>query len=154
MARRLACFADVIAPRLNRETVMRASVYLLPILLAGCAGTYEPAPLSEKQAAKLERALDGRVPGEKINCISQFGRANLTVISDNVLLYRAGSVIYRNDLIGSCPGLTRGDTLITRSFGSQLCRGDMARTANLIGGVAAPTGSCALGDFTPYRRPR
>lgn len=131
---------------------MRMSVFLLPILLAGCAGTYEPAPLSEKQAAKLEKALEGRVPGEKVNCISQFTRANMTVISDNVLLYRAGSVIYRNDLIGSCAGLTRGDTLITRSFGSQLCRGDIARTANLQAGFQ--TGSCALGDFTPYRKPR
>ncbi|MET0248680.1 MAG: hypothetical protein ABW164_03005 [Sphingobium sp.] len=131
---------------------MRPLFYLVPILLAGCAGAYQPAPLSEKQAVRLEKALDGRVAGEKVNCISQSSRADLTVISDNVLLYRAGGIIYRNDLIGSCSGLTRGDTLITRSFGSQLCRGDIARTANLS--IGFQTGTCALGDFTPYRRPR
>lgn len=123
------------------------------LLLAGCAGTYQPEPLTQKQTAKLEKALTGLTPGEKVSCISRFPSSSLTVISGNVLLYRvSGRLIYRNDLIGSCPGLTRGDTLITQSFGSQLCRGDMARSADLTVGI--PTGACALGDFTPYRKPR
>jgi hypothetical protein len=43
-----------------------------------------------------------------------------------------------------------GDALVTRQFGSQMCRGDIARSADLVAGFQ--TGSCALGEFIPYRR--
>jgi hypothetical protein len=122
-------------------------------MLASCTGSYEPRPLTEKQAAALEKALAGKVAGEKVACISQMPRTDMRVISDSVLLYRVSSrLVYRNDLIGSCTGLTRGDTLVTRSFGSQYCRGDIANVANLQTGTLS--GGCALGDFTPYRTPK
>ncbi|MEJ7935865.1 hypothetical protein WG907_16625 [Sphingobium sp. AN558] len=132
---------------------MRPWMLMTPLLLAGCAGAYQPEPLTQKQAAKLEKALAGLTPGDKVSCINRSASSSLTVISGNVLLYRSsGRLIYRNDLIGSCSGLNRGDTLITQSSGLQLCRGDMARSADLTVGI--PTGACALGDFTPYRKPR
>lgn len=121
-------------------------------MLVSCAGTYEPRPLTQKQMSALEKALEGKVPGEKIACISQLPRTEMRVISDSVLLYRVNSrLVYRNDLIGSCIGLSRGDTLITQTFGSQICRGDIARVANLQTGMQS--GGCALGDFMPYRKP-
>ncbi len=120
-------------------------------LLAGCAGgDYTPQPLTEKQAASLEKSLAGKVPGEKVSCINRFPQSDLKIISSNVLLYKVSSKLtYRNDLIGSCSGLSRGDTLIVKSYSSQYCRGDMASSADLNSGML--TGSCALGDFTPYR---
>lgn len=122
-------------------------------MLAGCTGTYEPMPLTPKQTTALEKALAGKVAGEKQACISQMPRNEMRVISDSVLLYRVSDrLVYRNDLIGSCSGLVRGDTLVTRSFGSQYCRGDIAHVANLQTGTLS--GSCALGDFTPYRTPK
>ncbi|MEC3950846.1 hypothetical protein [Sphingobium sp. HWE2-09] len=122
------------------------------MLLAACTGSYEPRPLTDKQTAKLDRALAGKVAGEKTSCINREPQTNLTVISNNVLLYRVSrTLVYKNELIGSCSGLTAGDTLITRSFGSQMCKGDMATTANLQNGIT--TGACALGDFVPYRTP-
>lgn len=131
---------------------MRAAIYLATLLLAGCTGSYTPTPLTQKQADKLETALVGKVPGEKLACINRDPQTNLTVISGNVLLYRVSKrLVYRNDLIGECRGLTRGDTLILRSWGSQMCRGDLATSADLTVGIT--TGSCALGDFTPYRAP-
>ncbi|WP_022683555.1 hypothetical protein [Sphingobium bisphenolivorans] len=131
---------------------MRAWMFLGPIMLAACSGSYEPPRLTEKQTMRLEAALAGKVAGEKVSCISRFGQTNLTAISDSVLLYRvSGRLVYRNDLIGSCSGLSRGDTLIVESHTSQLCRGDMARSADLLASMV--TGSCALGDFTPYRTP-
>lgn len=131
---------------------MRAWTGLMPLLLAGCAGSYTPTPLTAKQAATLEKALAGKVAGDKVSCISRVPQTNLTVISNNVLLYRASKrLIYKNELIGSCNGLTYGDTMIVRSFGPQLCRGDFATSANLMTGMT--TGSCALGDFVPYRAP-
>jgi hypothetical protein len=130
---------------------MRAWIFLTPLLIAGCAGTYQPEPLTQKQADKLEKALVGLTPGEKVSCISRSPSTDMTVISNGLLLYKVNNrLIYRNDLIGSCSGLSRGDTLITESRGSRICRGDMARSADLAVGI--PTGACALGDFTPYRK--
>lgn len=131
---------------------MRAGWMMAPLLLTGCAGSYAPRPLTEKQTVALDKALAGKVAGEKRSCINREPQTSLTVISNNVLLYRvSGKLVYKNELIGSCNGLTYGDTMIVRSFGSQLCRGDFTTTANLQSGIQ--TGACALGDFTPYRAP-
>lgn len=133
---------------------MRApiSAFLAPLLLTACSGSYEPPRLTDRQAGELEKALAGKVAGEKVSCVNRQPQSNLTAISGNVLLYRvSGRLVYRNDLIGSCTGLARGDTLIIKTWGSQYCRGDMATSADLTSGMV--TGSCALGDFTPYRSP-
>lgn len=132
---------------------MRAWTCLAPLILAGCAGGTEPPRLTERQAARLEAALEGKVAGEPVSCVDSRPSASLTAISDSVLLYRvSGRLIYRNDLIGGCSGLSRGDTLIVRpTMGTQYCRGDMARSADLVNGMV--TGACALGSFTPYRTP-
>ncbi|WP_176597061.1 MULTISPECIES: hypothetical protein [Sphingobium] len=135
-----------------RRWMLRPGLVLAPLLLAGCSGSYEPPKLTEKQTGELERALAGKVPGEKTSCVNRVSQANLTAISNSVLLYRvSGRLVYRNDLIGSCSGLSRGDTLIIKTWGSQYCRGDMATSADLTTGMV--TGNCALGDFTPYRSP-
>jgi len=132
---------------------MRAWIGMIPLLLAGCTGSYTPTPLTQKQAAKLEKALEGKVAGEKQGCINREPRTNLTVISNNVLLYRVSrKLVYKNELIGSCNGLTRGDIMIVRSFGSQMCRGDFTTTASPVSGMTS--GACALGDFIPYRTPK
>lgn len=131
---------------------MRAWICLMPLLLAGCTGSYEPKPLTDKQAATLDKALAGKVAGEKMSCINREPQTSLTVVSNSVLLYRVNrKLVYRNDLIGSCNGLAYGDTMIVRSYGSQLCRGDLTTSANLMTGMT--TGACALGDFVPYRAP-
>ncbi|WP_088184133.1 hypothetical protein [Sphingobium sp. Z007] len=132
---------------------MRVWIGMAPLLLAACTGSYEPTPLTDKQAAKLDKALAGKVAGEKVSCINREPQSNLTVISNNVLLYRVSrKLVYKNELIGSCSGLTYGDTMIVRSYGSQMCRGDFTTTANLQTGIT--TGACALGDFIPYRTPK
>jgi len=135
-----------------RPRLLLSGMVLAPLLLAGCSGSYEPPRLTEKQTSDLEKALAGKVAGEKMSCVNRESQANLTAISSSVLIYRvSGRLVYRNDLIGSCPGLTRGDTLIIKTWGSQYCRGDMATSADLTTGMV--TGNCALGDFTPYRAP-
>lgn len=131
---------------------MHRLLFLVPLMLAGCAGSAEPPRLTERQTAELERALAGKVAGEAVSCVNRQPQANLTAVSGSVLLYRvSGRLIYRNDLIGSCSGLNRGDTLIVQTWGSQYCRGDMARSADLVSGMV--TGACGLGSFTPYRTP-
>ena len=133
--------------------MMRAWMWMTPLLLAGCTGSYEPKPLTPKQMAELDEALAGKVAGEKQTYISRVPQTNLRVISNNVLLYRVSSkLVYKNELIGSCNGLTRGDIMIVRSFGSQMCRGDFTTTASPVSGITS--GACALGDFIPYRTPK
>ena len=131
---------------------MRAWMFLAPLLLSACAGGGQPARLTEKQAGELERALTGKVAGEPVSCVFRQSNASLTAVSDSVLLYRVNPrLVYRNDLIGSCTGLARGDTLVVKTWGSQYFRGDIARSADLMTGMV--TGGCALGSFTPYRTP-
>ncbi|MDO7836606.1 hypothetical protein Q4610_16285 [Sphingobium sp. HBC34] len=132
---------------------MRAWMLLPSLLLVACTGSYQPRPLTDRQAAELDKALAGKVAGEKVSCINRAPQTSLTVISGNVLLYKVSrKLVYKNELIGSCSGLTYGDTMIVRSFGAQMCRGDFTTTANLQTGMQ--TGACALGDFIPYRTPR
>ena len=58
-------------------------------------------------------------------------------------------LVYRNDTRGTCSGIGRDRALITRIFGgTQLCRGDIAESADLVAGFTG--GSCAMGDFVPY----
>lgn len=131
---------------------MRRMFIALPVLLAACASTGmaedRPPQLTEKQQATLDRALEGKVAGKPQNCISLTQRADLQVISDDLLLYKAGRTVYVNRVLGSCSGLSFGRTLVTNVWGSQICRGDIARVADLSSGML--TGSCALGDFVPY----
>lgn len=135
---------------------MRATslLRLAPIaLLAACAAQTAQAPkLTDRQAADLDKALAGKVAGERKSCIDRFASTNLRVISDEVLLYEASrKLVYVNNVIGRCSGLSTGDTLVIRSFSSQYCRGDIAQAVDLQSGITH--GSCALGDFTPYRTP-
>ena len=129
------------------------------LLLAGCAsgGWYGgvdggAAQLSEKQAATMQKALAGKVPGEPVNCISRSDTDNAIKVSDEIILYRASSkLVYRNDLVGSCSGLANGDDImVIRQFGtSQQCDGDIIRMVDRMTGM--PRGSCSFGKFVPYR---
>jgi hypothetical protein len=110
-----------------------------------------PPALTAKQQAALDKALEGKVAGKPQSCISLTQRADLQIISDDLLLYKAGRTVYLNRVNGSCSGLSFGRTLVTNVWGSQLCRGDIARVADLQAGMI--TGSCALGDFVPYAPP-
>ena len=135
---------------------MRMTTLALPLLLlTGCATTDSPPPkLTEKQMERLQKELAGKEPGEKVACVTRLRSFDsLQAISDEVLLYRQSSkLIYKNELIGRCSGISRGDTLVLRTFGSQYCRGDMAYAVDLVTGMQR--GACALGDFIPYRTPK
>jgi len=119
-------------------------------LPALCAMALTLPMIGQAQAA----AVAINIPAQSLgSALQEFGRqTNLQVISDQVLLYKVSNrLVYKNEVFGRCTGLSRGDTLITQSFTGQLCRGDIARVANLNIGMLS--GSCALGDFVPYRTP-
>ncbi|MCE7795160.1 hypothetical protein LWE61_01175 [Sphingobium sufflavum] len=122
------------------------------IALAGCSvATTGPARLSDRQAQELARALDGKVPGKAVSCVSRIlGTDGLQAVTDDLLLYRVNrDLVYRNDLRGSCTGISRGSTLVLRPTNDQYCRNDIVYGVDLTTGMRGA--SCALGDFVPYR---
>jgi hypothetical protein len=99
---------------------------------------------------RLEKALAGRTAGKPQSCVQLRDLGDSQVIGDDIL-YRANhKILYRNQSSGGCEGARRGDALITRTYSSRLCRGDVVRTADLRAGF--DSGFCILGDFVPYRK--
>jgi hypothetical protein len=128
---------------------MKATIPLLLLtMLATTAHGAETKPaLDPSEAKALEKALEG---GEPVSCVDIRNGTNLRALGDHTLVYRVSrTLIYRNDLIGTCYGLRMGDALVMNINGSQYCRGDIAKAVDLHSGNLS--GTCALGDFVPYR---
>lgn len=127
---------------------------LASVAMAGCAHAADEKPprLSERQAAELARALDGKSPGEPESCVMMNrGTRGLHAVGDDVVLYEINSkLVYRNDLMGTCHGLD-GNTMVIKPTNNQYCRGDILRVVDTSTGMNM--GSCALGSFVPYRAP-
>lgn len=125
------------------------------VLVAGCAATPEQIAQenarTERDEAKLNRALAGRTAGRPVGCITTRG-LNVDIYGDK-LLYRngaGGSPAYLNQTTGGCFGFRRDDILVSTTPTGQFCRGDIIRTVDRTSGF--PSGSCAFGDFVPYTR--
>lgn len=142
---------------MSRKSAAFILAALAPIALSACAASQQSAEaeaLTPDQLALLDRHLGGKVAGEPVSCIpSTSGSMETIRVSDSVLLYRvSGRLVYKNDLRSSCPGLARdNDVIVSRSFGTGPCRGDIIRLVDRASGIGGP--SCSLGNFTPYRTP-
>jgi len=130
---------------------MRAiSLLLCAAILAGCA-TQPPSPTEMARAqAEFQKLTAGKVAGQPISCLSSYRRNDMVKIDDSTIAFKNGKTVYVNKLIGACSGLNSGFyTLVTTSSGPGLCRGDIARVADVRTGMTY--GSCAIGDFIPYK---
>ncbi len=134
---------------------MRA-LFITPVvgslmLMAGCMGQGEEAAGAETQAG-LDKALAGLTPGPVTSCIPpQFSSVN-TKVYGKVLLYKSSNGdVYRNDTAGGCEG-SGDDILVQVEYEVRPCSGDIIRTVDRSSHI--PTGSCALGQFTSYLKPR
>ncbi|HWK35141.1 DUF6491 family protein [Sphingomonas sp.] len=126
------------------------------VLLAGCTMSAEQAERADasqaREEARLAKDLTGFEAGKPTNC-ADLRNASVTVYGGDTLLYRdSGRRYWLNKPSGGCFGLKRDDIIVTKSYGSQLCRGDIVRTVDRTGGF--PTGACSFGDFVPYTKPR
>ena len=121
--------------------------------LAACESVdSQPQQRSASQQQSFDKALAGKVAGKAESCLPLYRSNDMMVIDDDTILYRDGRTTYVNKPLGGCNNLGNGSyALVTRSQGSQLCRGDIAQVTDLISGVTV--GSCALGDFVPFRPP-
>lgn len=137
---------------------MRTLFPILPLCLAAAACTQTPAEtargLQDEAAtqARLDQRLAGLVPGEPLNCLPQFQRTQTSGYGRTILYTVGRDLVYRNDTSGGCDGLSRDDIIISRPLTSQTCQGDILRLVDRT--IGTPTGSCSLGKFVPYRRPR
>ena len=132
--------------------------FILPTLLligGASALSADTKGYEARQAAReqidLDKQLAGLVPGKPTSCIDPVRYRDSTRVGDKILYRNGHNDIMVNDTGGGCFGLRRGDAIVTQTFGSQLCRGDIVRTVDLVSRV--PSGSCTFGDFVPYRKP-
>ena len=123
------------------------------LAVAGCTA-YPPQPFQRTPAAesKLQSLLAGRVAGPPQACLPSYRADSMINIDSNTVLFRDGATYYRNDFQGGCSRLDMGYTLVTRTTGSSLCRGDIAQVVDLQTGSSPDT--CSFGYFVPYRRVR
>jgi len=127
---------------------MRRLSYVLG--LAVIAATAAAAATHDKHAERdLAKALAGHVPGKTSECIDPKFASGPQIIGHDTLLYRQGSTIWKANVIGPCPSLEEGVTVITDIYGGQLCRNDKFRT--LAPGESIPSAYCRLGNFTEYK---
>ncbi len=113
------------------------------------------APLAaapDDPEAKLAKLLAGRTAGPPVQCIPLRPGDDSTKIDRLAMVYHSGGTLYVNRFAGGCPELRDDTIVVTRTPGTQLCRGDIAELVTRPPSV--PAGSCAFGDFTPYRRAR
>lgn len=120
------------------------------LLVAGLTGADAAQQRPDPAMAKIEKQLRGLNAGAPSRCLRR-DKANQIMTAEGVILYVAGrGRAWRNDVVGHCNGLARGDVVVTRSISGQLCEGDIVQTRAPTGGMF--TGSCSLGKFTPYTK--
>ena len=104
--------------------------------------------------AELQQLLAGKVAGQPISCLPHSRTHSSVVVDGNTIVFRGtGNRVYVNNLLGGgCSNIRSGGySLVTRTSGPALCRGEIAQVADLHTGTTV--GSCVLGDFVPYTAP-
>jgi hypothetical protein len=122
------------------------SLMIAAALLAmpGAAVAKDKAPLTDPATLKAT--------GEPRNCISSTPQVSTTPVGDSVLMFRAGSRWYRNDLRTRCPSMRTDRILAFRLMGSQYCALDQFDVVEPMSRINY--GACALGQFTPVEVPK
>jgi hypothetical protein len=117
--------------------------------LAAPALSTAPAPVQGEE--KLAEALEGRVAGKPVRCLSLHNIRSSEIIDGTAILYRTGANrLYVNRPEIGRESLDRDDILVTRTFGSQLCSID---TVQLIDRASRfYSGFVGLGEFVPYTK--
>ncbi|TVV77207.1 hypothetical protein [Sphingomonas solaris] len=131
---------------------MRIAIALaaLALPLSVLAAKPERPPIPETPSPRLAQALKGRIAGKPVGCINLRPQLSSQIVDSTAIIYKESRrrwyVTYPNR--GDCPGLAPGRSIITRTPGTRLCSGDLARVVDLP--MRFEYGSCAFSDFTPY----
>ena len=130
----------------------------LSIAIAALAGLAPPlsawaqadGPGLTKGEQELAELLEGRAPGEPVNCLTRRGNTErMNVIDGTALVFGRGDTIYVN--IPDHPRtLDDSDIVVTKSYSTRLCRTDIVNTIDRT--VGFYTGNIMLNEFVPYTR--
>jgi len=100
---------------------------------------------------KLAARLKGFLPEKPVHCVDLQRLGSSEIIDRTAILYRSsGGLYYLNRPRGGQSSLGWDDVLITRTFGSQLCDGDVIRLLDRSSRMER--GFVILDEFIPYRR--
>jgi len=125
---------------------------ILPLVAASLVfGAAAAAPAAPRdREAQLERALEGRVAGEPVDCINLQRVRGTRIIPDTAIVYEVGNVLYVNRPRAGARSLDETDTLVSRPFNNRLCSVDTVQLYDMSARMTH--GVVFLGDFVPYRR--
>ena len=128
--------------------------FIAPLLAAASVLVVAPANAAPRLSpeARLAKALEGRVAGEPVDCINLRSIRSSRIIDETAILYEVGSTLYVNRPRAGQDSLDRWDTMVTKTFGSQLCSIDTIKMVDPSSHML--TGIVFLGDFVPYRKVR
>lgn len=125
---------------------------IISTLLIGAAMVASPAMAAGRDSpdVQMQKLLANRTAGAPVSCISLTRSRSSQVIPGRAIVYRDGGTLYVNQPQSGADSLDDDSILVTRSIGSQLCRGE---AVNLIDrGSRIQRGFVLLGDFVPYRK--
>jgi hypothetical protein len=124
------------------------------LTLAAAAAAVAPAqaksPDPQRGERQLARALEGRVAGEPVDCIDLHRVRSSRIIDRTAIVYDAGGTLYVNRPRSGANSLKDWDIMLTRPFGTRLCRVDTVEM--YAPGSHMLSGLVFLGDFVPYKR--
>lgn len=115
---------------------------------AAAVGTAQARPRESGQQ-QLDRLLENRVAGTPVSCIPAFANDQVRIIDRTALVYGSGRTIYVNRPRNPS-NLDSDDILVSRRFGSQVCKLDIVRLHDR--GTRSYSGFVNLEEFVPYRR--
>jgi hypothetical protein len=123
-------------------------ILLAALALGGCATA--STTRDEGADPRLAAILQGRTAGPPQDCIDLRQARGSTVTRDAIVFRESRRVVWVSDSPG-CSRSSNDPILVTRTFGTRLCRGEIVQTIDRASRF--PGQSCPLGAFTPYRLP-
>lgn len=110
----------------------------------------DKAPVRDQKA--YDRLFKGKVAGKPRDCLPNTGNRNPIAVGEDIIAFRRGDIIYRNNLRSICQGLNgKRDILISIVPSGNVCKNDKVKRVDRFTGV--PRSLCVLGQFVPYTKP-
>ena len=133
---------------------LRLTLFAAALLAAAPAiadRTAERATDIAKGEAELATLTKGLVPGKPLSCLPPERWSDSQNIDHVGILYGVGRRKYLSRMDPDCASFRFNDIPVVVSHGLT-CRGDIVRIVDSASHI--PKGTCVLGDFTPYERPK
>jgi hypothetical protein len=127
---------------------MRKLLLTLGALVAATSPALAAKPYDGE--AELAKAIEGRVAGAPVHCVNLRNVRSSQIIDRTAIVYDTGSTVYVNRPRAGRESLDRWDTLVTKTFSSDLCDIDVVHLYDTSSHMQ--TGSVFLGDFIPYKK--